>query len=210
MLNLAPDLPCLAIGDPMRLRQILLNLLSNAIKFTPKGEVRLSAVDSRARRAGSGSAVHGVRYRSGDSRGEATGDLREVLAADVFDNAAVRGHGFGLGDRKPLSRNDEWANLGWRVAQAKAAVFHFTAKMVEQADRRVAVRPEVAAAHSLEDPGQKLRILVAEDNRINQIVVERLLQARGHSITIVDNGREALEILERESFDLLITDVTNA
>jgi CheY-like chemotaxis protein len=96
----------------------------------------------------------------------------------------------------------------WVESRAGAGSrFHFTAQLAEQAERRVAARPDVAASHLLEDAGQKLRILVAEDNRINQIVVERLLKARGHSITIVDNGRKALEILERESFDLLITDV---
>jgi PAS domain S-box-containing protein len=206
VLNLAPDLPCLAIGDPMRLRQILLNLLSNAIKFTPKGEVRLSAVIL----AREGLDLE-VQFTVSDTGVGIPEEKQRVIferfsQADASTTRQFGGTGLGLAIASRLV--GMMNGRIWVESRAgEGSRFHFTAKMVEQADRRVAVRPEVAAAHSLEDPGQKLRILVAEDNRINQIVVERLLQARGHSITIVDNGREALEILERESFDLLITDV---
>ena len=206
VLNLAPDLPRLAIGDPMRLRQILLNLLSNAIKFTLAGEVCLSAVILSRQ----GLNLE-VQFTVSDTGVGIPQDKQRVIferfsQADSSTTRQFGGTGLGLAIASRLV--GMMNGRIWVESRAGAGSrFHFTAQLAEQAERRVAARPDVAASHLLEDAGQKLRILVAEDNRINQIVVERLLKARGHSITIVDNGRKALEILERESFDLLITDV---
>jgi two-component system sensor histidine kinase/response regulator len=68
-------------------------------------------------------------------------------------------------------------------------------------------RPALATRHSLREGSKNLRILLAEDNTVNQILADRLIRRRGHSLVIVNNGREALEILEREEFDLILMDV---
>jgi signal transduction histidine kinase/CheY-like chemotaxis protein/HPt (histidine-containing phosphotransfer) domain-containing protein len=65
----------------------------------------------------------------------------------------------------------------------------------------------VVTRHSLGEMHRRLHILLAEDNRINQLVVVHLLEKRGHAVTSVGNGREALEALEKESFDLILMDV---
>jgi PAS domain S-box-containing protein len=206
LLNLPPDLPRLAIGDPMRLRQILLNLLSNAIKFTLEGEVCLSAVILS--REGQNLQVQ---FTVSDTGVGIPEDKQRVIferfsQADASTTRQFGGTGLGLAIASRLV--GMMNGRIWVESRAgEGSRFHFTVQLLEQAERRVPFRPEVAASHLAEDPGQILRILVAEDNRINQIVVERLLKARGHSITLVDNGRKALEMLERESFDLLITDV---
>ena len=61
--------------------------------------------------------------------------------------------------------------------------------------------------HSLSGPSRKLRILLAEDNRVNQQLAARLLEKRGHSVVVAGNGREAIMALEKQSFDLVLMDV---
>jgi CheY-like chemotaxis protein len=71
-------------------------------------------------------------------------------------------------------------------------------------------RPQVVTRHSLREGRRRLRILVAEDNKVNQVVAARLLEKRGHSVVIVENGTEALAALEASrsgGFDLLLMDV---
>jgi CheY-like chemotaxis protein len=68
--------------------------------------------------------------------------------------------------------------------------------------------PEDGDASAAEDhPSVNLRILVAEDNPVNQAVARRLLQKRGHIVTTVNNGREALAAVEKETFDMILMDV---
>ena len=65
----------------------------------------------------------------------------------------------------------------------------------------------VVTRHSLREEGHHLRILLAEDNAINQMLAVRLLEKRGHTVTVVDNGKEALAALRNQLFDLLLMDV---
>jgi len=67
--------------------------------------------------------------------------------------------------------------------------------------------PEVVTRHSVREGRFSLRILVAEDNAVNQKLAERLLQRRGHTVIVVDNGRKVLEALQQQSFDLILMDV---
>jgi PAS domain S-box-containing protein len=206
VLDLPPELPRRFVGDPMRLRQILLNLLSNAIKFTREGEVCLSALV----RARQGAEVE-LQFTVADTGMGIPEEKQRVIferfsQADASTTRQFGGTGLGLAISSRLvgmMNGRIWVES--RVGEGSR--FHFTAQMVEQAERRASFRREIAAPPLTEDASPGLKILIAEDNRINQIVVERFLKARGHLVTIVDNGRKALEILERDSFDLLITDV---
>jgi PAS domain S-box-containing protein len=72
---------------------------------------------------------------------------------------------------------------------------------------RVPAKTPVVTRHSLRENRRGLRILVAEDNIVNQRLTEHLLRARGHHVTIANNGREALELLEKQAFDLALVDV---
>ncbi len=76
--------------------------------------------------------------------------------------------------------------------------------------RAALATPEAAADDALTAPwraGASRRILVAEDNRTNQNVIERMLRSVGHEVTIVDNGEQALTALEKRSFDLVLMDL---
>jgi len=69
------------------------------------------------------------------------------------------------------------------------------------------IQPRLVTRHSLREKRQSLHILVAEDNLINQKLVVRLIEKRGHTAVIANNGREALEALEKQMFDLMLIDV---
>jgi CheY-like chemotaxis protein len=67
--------------------------------------------------------------------------------------------------------------------------------------------PALVTRHSLRETQRPLRVLLAEDNRINQLLAVRLLEKRGHSLVVADNGREAIRALERERFDMILMDI---
>jgi len=67
--------------------------------------------------------------------------------------------------------------------------------------------PSLVTVHSVRERRGQLRILLTEDNRVNQILAVRLLEKRGHEVTVAGNGREALEALARQEFDLVLMDV---
>jgi len=69
------------------------------------------------------------------------------------------------------------------------------------------VSPALITRHSLREGQRKLRILLAEDNAVNQVLAVRLIEKRGHTVTVVGSGREALEALENSSFDAVLMDV---
>jgi CheY-like chemotaxis protein len=67
--------------------------------------------------------------------------------------------------------------------------------------------PSLVTLHSLRENRGRMRILLAEDNRVNQVLAVRLLEKRGHEVTVAENGEEALEALDRQVFDLVLMDV---
>ena len=75
------------------------------------------------------------------------------------------------------------------------------------ASSRDEARPSLVTRHSLREGRQRLHILLAEDNAVNQVLAVRLLTKRGHTVVVASNGREALATLEKESFDLVLMDV---
>ena len=73
--------------------------------------------------------------------------------------------------------------------------------------KRPAAKPALVTRHSLREEGRSLRILLAEDNAVNQLLASRLLENQGHNVVTAGNGRAALERLEKETFDLILMDI---
>ena len=192
------------VGDPVRVRQLLINLLGNALKFTREGGVEL-AVRLEAAEA------EGVRLRF-EVRDTGIGIPEEGLE-DIFesftqvDSSTTRqfgGTGLGLAICSRLSEM-----MGGRIwvesEEGVGSVFSFTCcfglgvaeadsgGVAESASERVALRP--------------LRILVAEDNPVNLKLAVRLLEKHGHSAAIAIDGKEAVRAVEQESFDICLMDM---
>jgi len=187
-------------GDQHRTRQVLLNLLSNGIKFTPEGSVDI-AVRSRP----SGNGLVEVRFSVTDTgRGIAGDDLgRLFVAFQQLDGSSSRQHGgagLGLAISKRLAELMGGA-ITVETAPGQGSTFHFTI-VGEPADLG-APQPSEASGQTT----RALRILVAEDDAISQIVVLDMLEQLGYRAHSVNNGIEALRALDLDAYDVVLMDV---
>jgi signal transduction histidine kinase/ActR/RegA family two-component response regulator len=196
-------------GDVTRLRQILVNLLGNAIKFTARGEVRLR-IDVQEQSEES-VCLH---FAVSDTGIGIPAEKQQIIftAFEQADGSTTRvygGTGLGLAIASNLV-----ALMGGRIwvesEVGQGATFHFTAQLrrVPVSSRSGETLPREHGGVLVNEPTPRgLRILVAEDNAINQKVIVRMLEKRGHRVVVVEDGEEALAAVEREAFDLLLLDV---
>ncbi|WP_374302732.1 PAS-domain containing protein [Ferrovibrio sp.] len=199
----APEVPRFAKGDPARLRQVLFNLTGNAIKFTDRGEVEI-IVD----------AVH-----QSEGRFNLTVKVRDTgigIAADKIkhlfgrfsqaDSSIARrfgGTGLGLAISKQLIEL-MGGKIGVESTEGEGSIFWFTLPLHEGQP----VETEIAAAQADGPATQRsLRILVAEDNQVNQMVIGLMLRQLGHQADLVTNGIEACEQVQKAPYDLVLMDM---
>jgi PAS domain S-box-containing protein len=203
--RVGPEVPRLLTGDPGRLRQIIVNLVGNAIKFTDRGGVTVDVQKEPAE--ASGVALH---FSVTDS-GIGIAKDKQSTIFDAFaqaDGSTARRYG-GSGLGLTISRRlvEMFGGRLWLDSALDAgSTFHFTARFGVPSAEMKRLPPPVIH-DSMEEPARKLRILLAEDNRVNQMIVVRLMQKRGHTVEVASNGREALERFKLSDFDLLLMDV---
>jgi two-component system, sensor histidine kinase len=199
------NVPDRLLGDPNRLRQVLLNLMNNALKFTKSGSVRAEALLE---------SLHGdravVRFDVVDTGIGLSPDQQRLIfepfrQADGSITRRYGGTGLGLSICASLVKLME-GNISVSSRMDEGSTFSFTI------DCPIA-EPQDAPAGSLAPDaratprGGPWRILLAEDNRVNQFLVIRLLEARDHQVTVASDGRAALAILGQQSFDVVLMDV---
>jgi PAS domain S-box-containing protein len=205
--ELAADVPAQAIGDPSRLRQVLMNLVDNAVKFTERGEViiRLSVASTTPE-------AMQLQFSVLDT-GIGIPPERRQRIFDAFEQGdpsiAKRYGGTGLG----LAIASKLASLmGGRIwlesDVGKGSKFHFTVQVTPATHRDgllglKAKTPVLAAP----EPVRRLRVLVAEDNPINRRLVATFLRQQGHDVIETDDGRAALQALENGAFDIALFDM---
>ena len=204
-----PGLPDGLIGDFPRLGQVLLNLVGNAIKFTEQGAIVLHA--SLEPPAGEGACV---RFAVRDSGiGIPPERLKAIFEpftqADSSTTRRFGGTGLGL---TISARIVELMGGSLRVESepGKGSTFFFVVRLGLSPAAAARPAPARERAPRLVQPVPALgglRILLAEDNFINQRVAAGLLKKRGHAVVIVANGREAVAACAAASFDLVLMDV---
>ncbi len=206
--RVADDLPQQLVGDPTRLRQVLVNLIGNAIKFTARGEVVLDIAQGPALPSGMS-----VRFTVRDTGiGIAADKLESIFdafsQADTSTTRKYGGTGLGLtitqrlvtlmgGELRVHSQPGQGTSfdvvlpMGLATAAAEAAP--------PLATRTAADAPQ---------PATGLRVLLVEDHPVNQKLAKHLLQRWGHQVTLANNGQEALDAVSAgQPFDLLLMDM---
>ena len=210
--RVASAVPDALVGDAERLKRVVVNLAGNAIKFTQKGDVVLSAqIESQSRE---GVMLH---FSVADTGiGIPAEKQRRIFEAfGQADSSTTRkygGTGLGLSISKQLVEL-----MGGRIwvesEEGRGSTFHFTARfdLGEARRKKIPGRPAKIRASAARKRSRHvkrpLRVLVAEDNPVNQELVVQLLTRRGHTVIVAEDGRQAIASLERHAFDLVLMDV---
>jgi PAS domain S-box-containing protein len=199
--KIAPRVPERAVGDPGRLRQVLVNLVGNAVKFTERGTVtvEIERVDDGA----DGIELHALIRDTGI--GIAAEKLSMIFEAFTqADSSMTRRYGgTGLGLAITARLVALMGGRAWAESElGRGSTFHFTVRL----GRATGEPPAPAPAPAASAP-RALRVLVAEDNTVNQHVARRMLEKQGHTVAVVASGRAALEAVEADVFDVVFMDV---
>jgi PAS domain S-box-containing protein len=204
--NLSVDnnVPEVLIGDPLRIQQVLLNLLNNAIKFTEKGEISVAVtvteetghwvmLDIAVRDSGVGISKSKQKQ------------IFEPFAQAHADSAHHYG-GSGLGLTISRSLADLMGgSLRVESQEEVGSTFHLIVPMQRlngnKSEKFTTEREPLAWK------GPPLKILLAEDNTVNSVFIETVLKNLGHSVTVAENGRIALDTLKMNNFDVALMDI---
>jgi signal transduction histidine kinase/CheY-like chemotaxis protein/HPt (histidine-containing phosphotransfer) domain-containing protein len=202
------EIPETLVGDAARIRQIITNLVDNAIKFTARGEIALE-ITSESRNA-SQLPLHFSVKDTGMGIPKDKQDL--IFEAFVQADGSISRHhgGTGLGLGICLKLVEQMHGKIWvESTPGKGSVFHFTAlfpvsKTGASSIETTHTRRGVTPTKTISRP---LRILIAEDNPVNQAVALGILQKEGHFLTLAKNGLEAVRLHQLERPDLILMDV---
>ncbi len=195
------------VGDPSRLRQILLNLISNAVKFTDQGEVSLTI--SQSGESAEGVTLHFVVRDTGIGLSEETQNklFQSFTQADSSTTRRFGGTGLGLAICRKLVEL-MGGSISVISSLGKGSVFWFTLPLARQnpsAGRTVEQPTWVTTATTTQFPNN-IRILLAEDNQVNQFVARKQLEKLGCIVDIVANGIQAVETWQRGKYDVIFMD----
>ena len=194
----AESLPQCVRGDPMRLRQVLLNLAGNAVKFTPEGSVRVSLCSPSRGTVRCEVADTGI----GIDPSQLNAVFNAFTQADGSHSRNYGGTGLGLTITRRLVQlmgGRLWAESRLRAGSC----FYFELPM--EASAAAAPQKPVPAPATRLPAG--LRILIAEDNPINQKVVSAMMRRQGCRIVLAANGQEAYDQYLAAAFDVILMDV---
>jgi len=209
VIDICPELAHQSLqGDAGRLGQILLNLVGNATKFTVRGSITV-----RARRVDEDAAAVVVRFEVQDTGiGIAAADQsRLFIAFEQGDNSTTRryaGTGLGLAISRRLAQL-MGGTLGVDSALGAGSTFWFTLRLAKT-KRAVAPAPQPSAPSAwdqLRTRHTSARLLLVEDEPINQEVLQDLLADLGLTVDTADNGVQALELATRSDYDLILMDM---
>ncbi len=204
--NIHPDVPASLIGDELRLRQIIVNLIGNAVKFTEKGSVTVNIEQNAQENQEDTVSLHF--YVSDTGIGIPEDKLKSIFEsftqADGSTTRKFGGTGLGLTiSRKLVSMMD---GKIWAESQVgKGSIFHFTAHFgINHQVTHTVMQKSDNRPLTLE---RSIHILLAEDNIVNQKVALGTLKRQGYEVQVVGNGREAIEALAKQHFDIVLMDV---
>ncbi len=204
--HIDPEIPKALIGDPIRLQQILLNLLDNAIKFTKKGSIQLKINLHKKRPA---IKKYTLEFKVIDTGvGIDKKDLKNIF--NIFEqsthrlNKEYQGTGLGLSIVKRLI---EMQNGEIEVESEIGKGTKFTFYLDFKKGKRESIIQKEASPTPEKYHFPNTRVLIVEDNKLNQIITKKVLNNAGIKAEIADNGEIALEKTLNQEFDLVLMDL---
>jgi signal transduction histidine kinase/CheY-like chemotaxis protein len=201
-IDVDPLIPESLIGDKLRFAQILMNLVSNALKFTKNGEVYIIAKQIEVQ-----DKIHSIEIKIKDN-GIGIAPLDQEKIFDKFVQVGrkevdYQGTGLGLPIVKKLlelfgSEITVVSELG------KGTAFSFLINFECNAAKTIEIINNIQVDMT---SSQVFRVLVVEDNHINQLITRKTIEKNNYSCVVVDDGFKALEILENQEFDIILMDI---
>jgi len=206
-LDIDPAIPDNLLGDSVRLSQVLMNIVGNAMKFTERGNIWLTAkitVDTPEESK--------IRFEIKDDGMGIPKNKQQIIFEEFSQLKSVnynyQGTGLGLPIVKKLlylfdseieleSNEGEGSSFGFEIAFKKDLNFHLPLKNTL----------DISDKDLTPDQANEKLILIVDDNRINQVVTQRILQQKGFQCHICDNGKDAVEKVRTEVYDLVLMDV---
>ena len=221
ILSVEPEVPEYVVGDPTRLRQVVLNLLSNAIKFTDHGDVRIlvktidmgaASVEDKAKIASlsGGQAVHSLYFGVQDSGIGLSAEAQKTLftpftQAKAETTRKYGGTGLGLSICQKLV-HAMGGEISVSSKESEGSTFFFTLDM-EEGDPAEALSEDNGSFDQFTHSGKSYKVLAADDNSINLKVLNGFLDKLGHQCFKAESGEEAIEMLMAGQYDLVLMDV---
>jgi CheY-like chemotaxis protein len=202
LINIDPLIPDSLIGDKLRFAQIFMNLVSNALKFTKNGEVRLTAKQLKVQ-----NNIHTIEFCIKDN-GVGIASIDKDKIFDKFVQVGrkeidYQGTGLGLSIVKRLLELFG-SDITVESELGKGTTFTFTIDF----EYDMVKTTEIINNIQIDITSSKVfNVLVVEDNHINQVITKKTMERNNFSCTVADDGYVALDILNKEEFDVILMDI---
>jgi PAS domain S-box-containing protein len=203
--SVAADVPAMVVGDASRIRQILFNLVGNAVKFTERGQIDI-VLDFERNEEG----LYFLMEVRDTGIGFNNSDREKIFVRfeqlDASATKSIGGTGLGLSISRELAQM-MGGTLRASGRPGEGATFYLNLPVQTSTAAAPTPQPALGASDIAGQQFGQLRVLIAEDNAINQVLIEKILERYGWDLTLVSNGREAVDLVEREHFDLVLMDI---
>ncbi len=206
--SIEDTIPGILVGDPTRIRQVLVNYGSNAVKFTEEGKVsfKVTQLESEDKKH------HLIKFSVEDTgvgipKEKQEGMFSSFAQADSSTTRKYGGTGLGLAISKQLAELMD-GEVGVESELGIGSTFWFTVPLRKyEGTEEDAIKEPKRSAEDLRPFLEQLRILVAEDNKINQIVARKILEKEGFEVDIVETGAEAVKAVEEMDYAFVLMDI---
>jgi len=204
-----PEVPEIIKGDPVRIRQVLINLINNAIKFTAKGKI-VTSIKCQTKTKEETTLLFSVKDQGiGIPKDKQKTVFELFTQADSSTTRKFGGTGLGLAISKRLvemMRGKIWVES--ELGEGSEFLFTGIFDIVQESQYAGSPSDDDKAGGVGNVPGDfdQLKILLAEDNAVNQKIASRMLEKQGWQVDVVENGKLAVEALENDNYDLVLMD----
>jgi signal transduction histidine kinase/DNA-binding response OmpR family regulator len=201
--SLSPDTPPALLGDPYRLKQILINLVSNAVKFTANGKVHFSVKCPKTKSGGIELLLEVIDTGIGIDETKISSIFEDFTQAEMSTTRKYGGTGLGLSIVKKLV---ELHNGTIECQSRKNVGSHITCHLPYMPGEEQHIKTEVVNLLYIPDEIRKLNILIVDDEEYNRLLFKTILNRWSIKYSEAGNGREAIELVKNNHYDLLFMD----